>query len=163
VQVDPIKPTLKAPGPKRLKIQCDILLSTSAFKFNLRRYTLAGSPAGASPLASPPVKRRNSSFFGGSPDVAAAPGVLPRGRNARASSGASISGPYAAAAAREARGSSQAGSLSGSGEGGDAEPGHDSDGEDSGRASHMLAPSGRGPGPALSCHHPTLYTLCLEP
>ena len=39
MQVDPIKPTLKAPGTKRLKLKCDILLSTSAFKFNLRRYT----------------------------------------------------------------------------------------------------------------------------
>ena len=38
VQVDPIKPTLKAPGTKRLKLWCDILLSTS-FKINLRRYT----------------------------------------------------------------------------------------------------------------------------
>jgi hypothetical protein len=41
VQVDPIKPTLRAPGTKRLKLNCDVLLSTSAFKFNLRRYTEA--------------------------------------------------------------------------------------------------------------------------
>jgi len=34
VQVDPMKP----PGTKRLKLKCDILLSTYAFKFNLRRY-----------------------------------------------------------------------------------------------------------------------------
>jgi hypothetical protein len=39
VQVDPIKPKLKPPGTKRLKLNCDVLLSTSAFKFNLRRYT----------------------------------------------------------------------------------------------------------------------------
>ena len=39
VQVDPVKPLLKPPGTKRLKVMCDILLSTSAFKFNLRRYT----------------------------------------------------------------------------------------------------------------------------
>jgi len=38
VQVDPIKPTLKAPGTRRLKLKCDILRSTSSFKFNLRRY-----------------------------------------------------------------------------------------------------------------------------
>jgi len=38
VQVDPIKPTLKAPAPKRLKLNCDKLLPTSAFKFNLRRF-----------------------------------------------------------------------------------------------------------------------------
>jgi len=37
VQVDPMKPKLKPPGPKRLKLMCDILLSTFAFKFNLRR------------------------------------------------------------------------------------------------------------------------------
>jgi len=39
VQVDPIKPTLKAPGYERLKLECDILLSTYAFNFNLRHYT----------------------------------------------------------------------------------------------------------------------------
>ena len=38
MQVDPIKPTLKAPGTKRLTLNCDTLLSISAFKFNLRRY-----------------------------------------------------------------------------------------------------------------------------
>jgi len=37
VHVDPIKPTLKAPGTKSLKLNC-ILLSSFAFKFNLRRY-----------------------------------------------------------------------------------------------------------------------------
>jgi hypothetical protein len=37
VQVDPIEPKLKPPGTKRLKLNCDILLSTSAFRFNLRR------------------------------------------------------------------------------------------------------------------------------
>jgi len=38
VQVDPIKPTLKAPVNKRLKLEYDELLSRFAFKFNLRRY-----------------------------------------------------------------------------------------------------------------------------
>ena len=38
VQVDPMKHTLKAPGIKRLKPQHDELLSSFAFKFNLRRY-----------------------------------------------------------------------------------------------------------------------------
>jgi len=33
-----MKPKLKPPGTKRLKPKCDILLSTSAFKFKLRRY-----------------------------------------------------------------------------------------------------------------------------
>ena len=29
---------MKPPGTKRLKLKCGVLLSTSAFKFNLRRY-----------------------------------------------------------------------------------------------------------------------------
>jgi hypothetical protein len=36
-----MKPKLKPPGTKRLKLNRDTLLSTSAFKFNLRRYSLA--------------------------------------------------------------------------------------------------------------------------
>ena len=39
VQVDPMKPRLKPPGTKRLKLKCDILLSNYAFIFNLRRYS----------------------------------------------------------------------------------------------------------------------------
>ena len=39
MQVDPIKPKLKPPGTNRLKLNCDVLVSTSAFKFNLRCYT----------------------------------------------------------------------------------------------------------------------------
>jgi hypothetical protein len=38
VQVDPIKPTLKAPGTKRLKLICHDSLSNFGFKFNLRRF-----------------------------------------------------------------------------------------------------------------------------
>jgi hypothetical protein len=34
-----MEPTLKPPGTKRLKLKCDVLLSTFAFKSNLRRYT----------------------------------------------------------------------------------------------------------------------------
>ena len=30
---------MKPPGTKRLKLKCDILLLTSAFRFNLRRYS----------------------------------------------------------------------------------------------------------------------------
>jgi WD40 repeat protein len=43
VQVDPIKPTLKAPGTKGLKLKCCILPSTSTFKFDLRRYNKVSS------------------------------------------------------------------------------------------------------------------------
>jgi hypothetical protein len=39
VQVETFKPTLKAPGSKRLKLQDEKMLSNMAFKFNLRRYT----------------------------------------------------------------------------------------------------------------------------
>jgi hypothetical protein len=48
VQVDPMKPTLKAPGTKRLKLEHDVLLSSFAFNFNLRRYTMVSCcrPAG---------------------------------------------------------------------------------------------------------------------
>ena len=42
LQVDPIKPQLKLPGIKLLKLTCDILLSTSACNLNLRRYIMAG-------------------------------------------------------------------------------------------------------------------------
>ena len=38
MQVDPIKPTLKPPRTKRLKLQHDEPLSSFAFNFNLRRY-----------------------------------------------------------------------------------------------------------------------------
>jgi hypothetical protein len=47
VQVDPIKPTLKAPGTRRLTLNCDELLSSSAFKINLRRYNVAAVEASA--------------------------------------------------------------------------------------------------------------------
>jgi hypothetical protein len=39
VQVDPIKPTLKAPGTDRLKLNYEELLSNFGFKFDLRRYS----------------------------------------------------------------------------------------------------------------------------
>ena len=39
MQIDPIKPSLKAPGTNLLTIKCNKPLSTFAFKLNLRRYT----------------------------------------------------------------------------------------------------------------------------
>jgi len=39
VQVDPIKPKLKPPGTKRVKLESDVLLSNIAFKLHLRHYT----------------------------------------------------------------------------------------------------------------------------
>ena len=38
MQLGPIRLKFKPPGIKHLKLKCDILLSTSAFKFNLYRY-----------------------------------------------------------------------------------------------------------------------------
>jgi hypothetical protein len=39
VQVDPIKPKLKAPGAERLKPKYEEVLSNFGFKFNSRRYS----------------------------------------------------------------------------------------------------------------------------
>ena len=47
MQVDRIKPTLKSPGTKRLKLECDKPLSNFALNFNLRRYTKAESTIAA--------------------------------------------------------------------------------------------------------------------
>jgi len=47
VQVDPIKPKLKPPGTKRLKLKTDVVLSSSAFKLNLRRYNKVNLGTGA--------------------------------------------------------------------------------------------------------------------
>jgi hypothetical protein len=48
VQVDPVKPTLKPPGAKHLKLKHDKLPSKFAFKFNLHHY-IAGTPPAAAP------------------------------------------------------------------------------------------------------------------
>ena len=45
--VDPVKPMLKPPGTKRLKLKCDVLLSSFAFKINLRRSIKAHLPSAA--------------------------------------------------------------------------------------------------------------------
>jgi len=36
-----MKPKLKPPGTSSLKLKCDVMLSTSAFKFDLRRYIMS--------------------------------------------------------------------------------------------------------------------------
>ena len=51
VQVEPRKPMLKPPGTEHLKLNCDILLSTFAFNFNLRRYNLGVGAYAATTLA----------------------------------------------------------------------------------------------------------------
>jgi hypothetical protein len=45
VQVDPMKPTLKAPETKPLNLQYDEPLSIFAFNFNLRRYSQVSASA----------------------------------------------------------------------------------------------------------------------
>ena len=57
VQVDPMKPKLKPPDTKPLKLKCNILLSTPAFKFNLRRYSSACRCPSARPPPPPPSRR----------------------------------------------------------------------------------------------------------
>jgi len=47
VQADPIKPTLKAPGTERVKLNYEELLSNLGFKFNLRNYNVVPPATGA--------------------------------------------------------------------------------------------------------------------
>jgi hypothetical protein len=56
VQVDPMKPKLRPPGTKRLKLECDVPLSRFAFIFNLHHYTV-GPAAALALLALPLVGR----------------------------------------------------------------------------------------------------------
>jgi hypothetical protein len=51
VQVDPIKPKLKPAGTKPLKLKWDVLLSTSVFEFNWRRYMEEEEAAAAATAA----------------------------------------------------------------------------------------------------------------
>ena len=65
MQVDPIKPKLKPPRTKRLKLNCDILLSTSTFKFNLRRYTTDAIAATRRKLHTPFNRRASRALKAG--------------------------------------------------------------------------------------------------
>jgi len=67
VQVEPMKPLLKAPGTKRLKLEYDELLSSFAFKFNVRRYTLESTTTYS-------VATRSTAGAPAAPAVAAAAG-----------------------------------------------------------------------------------------
>jgi hypothetical protein len=46
-----MKPKLKPPGTKHLNLKCDILLSTFAFKFKLRYYTVGLEAPGSTESA----------------------------------------------------------------------------------------------------------------
>ena len=54
VQVDPIRPVLKAPGTVRSKLKYGNPLSSFAFKSNLRRYTMAVTGSPRRTLTTPP-------------------------------------------------------------------------------------------------------------
>jgi hypothetical protein len=51
MQVDPIKPTLKPPGTKQLKVKYEELLPSFALNFNFRRYIEEFSAGLAAALA----------------------------------------------------------------------------------------------------------------
>ena len=81
MQAHPIKPALKPPGSKRLKLECDILLSNFASKFSLRRYSkgkgkgaagAGGGGAGADAGAGAGDAAGGSGASGGAADAAAA-------------------------------------------------------------------------------------------
>ena len=57
VQVDPIKPVLKPPGTNCLNLKRDVLLSSFAFYFNLRRYRVEHSAPGAEKKEFRPARR----------------------------------------------------------------------------------------------------------
>jgi hypothetical protein len=57
-----MNPKLKPPGTKRLKLNWDILLSTSAFKFNLRRYTVVAAPVEEEPVLMAAVPEPTAAF-----------------------------------------------------------------------------------------------------
>ena len=62
-----MKPALRAHGTKRLKLNSDIMLSNFAFKFNLRRYTVAAVPgclAVADNAAASSARDHPARFFG---------------------------------------------------------------------------------------------------
>jgi len=57
VQVDPIKPTFKAPGTERLKLKYEELLSSFGFEFNLRRYSLVAAVPALPPSVAPRLRQ----------------------------------------------------------------------------------------------------------
>jgi len=64
VQVDPVQPTLKAPGTRRLKVQYDELLSSFPSIFYSRRYNLADFSLGAEKWQDGAVTCNNPGMLG---------------------------------------------------------------------------------------------------
>jgi hypothetical protein len=65
-----MKLKFRPPGTKRLKLKCDILVSTSASKFNLRRYITGAAATAATPPASPSLPSWDGSWDDSRDDVA---------------------------------------------------------------------------------------------
>jgi len=63
VHVDPIKPTLKAPGTMHSKLKCDGTLSKFAFNFNLRLYITGPSRPQSTTTRARPRRRRQGHFI----------------------------------------------------------------------------------------------------
>ena len=76
MQDNPIKPTLKAPGTKRLKLKYDELLSTFAFKFNLRRYNMDAGLS-STPVPTPSADGSGETGDNAPMDVDATPKPIP--------------------------------------------------------------------------------------
>ena len=63
VQVDPVKPKLKPPGTKRLKLKGDVLFSSVAFKYDLRRYATEEAAAQAGTSTRPLLRSTQAVLF----------------------------------------------------------------------------------------------------
>jgi len=61
VQIDPMKPVLKAPGPMLSKLRYYGPLSNFAFSLNLRRYTVGAVAVGAGAVAAGAYTRSRQS------------------------------------------------------------------------------------------------------
>ena len=85
MQVDPIEPTLKAPGTERLKLKCEILLPTSAFK--LTRAGTAGCDSRQAAAAESFLRLCHTTAPAG-PDGAPAEGIVGRLESGGAAGGA---------------------------------------------------------------------------
>ena len=92
MQIDPIKPMLKPPGTKHLKLKCDILHSTFAFNFYLRRYSKGargegggGGDSAAAAAAAAAARKSGGGGAAGSKSAAnPAPGLAAAARAAAA-------------------------------------------------------------------------------
>jgi len=156
-----MKPKMKPRGTVRLKVECDIGLSTSAFKFNLRRYNPGLSNkfllSTRQPLAAVGGAEIAAEIVSAVPEIAAAA--------AEAAAAAAVKAATAGAGAAAAGAGAVAGALSGAGAGAGVD---DSSGANSGgtsaeaaTAAHPLAARhGRRTVSVVEAHH-AVTTACL--